>query len=145
MTKWDVAQFREHSKLFSLLNEKGQHALVELAHPQTFQHDDVIMTEGESGDTFYVVTEGKLSVRLDSDTGPKEVAQLERGAFVGEIGALVGEPRSATVVAIDVVSCLRFDAEEVQALLNDYPRVREALVKLALKRSEDNLAEMMKD
>lgn len=145
MAKWDVAQFREHSKLFSLLNEKGQHALVELAHPQTFQDGEVLMVEGDSGDTFYVVTDGKLSVRLDSDAGQKEVAQLERGAFVGEIGALVGEPRSATVVASGTVSCLRFDADEVQTLLNDYPRVREALVKLALKRSEDNLAEMMKD
>ena len=90
MTNWDVAQFREHSKLFALLNEKGQHALVALAHHESFESGAVVMREGESGDTFYVVTEGSFLVLLDTDGTQKEVAKLERGAFVGEIGALVG-------------------------------------------------------
>ena len=71
------------------------------------------------------------------------VLLLGAGAFVGEIAALMGEPRSATVVADGDIGVLQFDSPPVQDILNDYPRVREALVKLALKRSEQNLQELL--
>lgn len=140
----DLEAFRQHSKLFALLDEAGQQRLLDISHEETFPDAHVLMEEGQSGISFYVLLRGNVRVSIDDGAGQqKEVARLGPGAFVGEIAALMGEARSATVVADGEVGVLQFDSPPVQEILNDYPRVREALVKLALKRSEQNLQELL--
>jgi CRP-like cAMP-binding protein len=145
MAAFDIATFRQQSKLFQLLDAKGQERLIALAREEAFADGHTLMREGDSGQSFYVVLQGALQVLIDGNAGPREVARLGPGAFVGEIAALMGEPRSATVVTVGASTVLRFDAPPIQDLLKEYPTVRQALVKLALKRSENNLAEMIKD
>ena len=41
------------------------------------------------------------------------------------------------------VSLMRFEMPKVNGVINDYPAVRQVLVRLALKRGEDNLTEQM--
>lgn len=139
----DLAVLREQSKLFSLLDEQGQQMLLEAALQERFSDGHELMCEGETSDAFYVVLDGTLRVFVDDKGARKEVARLSRGAFVGEVAALMGEARNATVVCDGDVRLLSFDAARVNALLAAYPQVREALVKLALKRSEDNLQRML--
>ena len=135
----------QHSKLFGLLDEPGRKRLVAVAVEQRFPPGHAVVSEGEFGDSFFLVLEGALSVRIGGIDATREVARLGPSAFFGEIAALLGEARSATVVCLIDTRALRFDAPRVQGLLKDYPVVREALVKLGLKRSEDNLQQMMED
>ena len=67
-----------------------------------------------------------------------------RARWPPSIAALLGETRSATVKAVSAVSLMRFEMPKVTGIINDYPAVRQVLVKLALKRSEENLSEQMK-
>jgi CRP-like cAMP-binding protein len=143
MADIDLQTLQQHSRLFSLLDEAGQKRILDSAQECSFADGEVLMTEGESGDVFYVVTDGAVRVLIED--GTKEVALLNAGSFVGEIAALVGEPRSATVTCAGIVEALSFDATAVKAVLEDYPKVREALVKLALQRSEDNLQQLISD
>ncbi len=140
----DMETFRAQSKLFALLDDDGRQRLLDVAEARTFADGAALMREGEAGDDFFVVTAGTVRVLIDDEGRDKQVATLSAGAFVGEIAALMGEPRSATLVAEGEVETLRFVRDATQALLAEYPKVREALVKLALKRSEDNLQEMLK-
>jgi CRP-like cAMP-binding protein len=131
---------RNHSKLFSLLAEAGQRRLLAVSAKESFAAGHAVVTEGERGGSFFLVVDGALSVRVN---GIGEVATLTPGAFFGEIAALLGEARSATVVCTASTTLLRFDGPRVQGILTDYPLVRQALVKLGLKRSEDNLQQMI--
>lgn len=140
----NLETFRKHSKLFALLNEEGQKRLLSISHEESFEDGAVLMREAESGESFYVILSGQVSISIDTVGGQqKEIAKLGVGAFVGEIAALHGEPRSATVTADGALTVLQFDAPPVQEIIKDYPRVREALVKLALKRSEQNLQQII--
>lgn len=141
----ELEDFLKQSKLLSLVSEAGQRRLWESAEEVTFAAGDTLMREGESGDEFFVITAGVVRILIDDMGTQKQVARLGRGAFLGEMAALMHEPRSATVVARGEVVCLRFDSALVSEVLNDTPKVREALVKLALKRSEDNLQTLMGD
>jgi CRP-like cAMP-binding protein len=134
---------KQHSKLFSLLDDGGRKRLVAVAHEDTFPAGTAVVTEGEFGDSFFLVIAGSLSVRIGGAEATKEVAKLGPGAFFGEIAALLGEQRSATVVSTTKTMVLRFDGPRVQGILKDYPKIREVLVKLGLKRSEENLQQMM--
>jgi len=140
----DVGKIRESSKLFQMLDETGQKALLELGVREKFPHDSVLFEEGNTGNTFYIVEAGTLRVLIDKGDRTVEVAKLGAGACVGEIAALMREERSATVVAEGALDAVRFDAEPVQELLSEYPLVRESLVKEALQRSEENLQELLR-
>ncbi|MDP2269865.1 MAG: mechanosensitive ion channel family protein [Archangium sp.] len=85
-----------------------------------------IITEGRSGSSFYVVVSGKLSVRVG--TPPKEIAVFERGAAFGEMSLLTGEPRTATVVAMEDCTLLELGREVFARHLEAHP---ERLAQLA--------------
>jgi ABC-type sulfate/molybdate transport systems ATPase subunit len=54
-----------------------------------------IIRENDPGDRFFLIREGRVSVRRgDSDT---EIVQLGAGDFFGEMALLTGQPRNATV------------------------------------------------
>jgi CRP-like cAMP-binding protein len=145
MSAIDPAGLKSHSKLFGLLDDAGQRRLLAVAHEERHPVGAAVVTESDFGDTFYVVLEGTLSVRIGGIDAKKEVATLGPGAFFGEIAALLGEARSATVLCLSSVRVLRFDGPRVQGILKDYPKVREVLVKLGLKRSEENLQQQLED
>ena len=139
----ELEKFRAQSKLFGLLDEPGQLRLMDAAKTEKHAAGTVVVKQGEAGDTFFIVTEGRLEVIVEDDGGARPIATLDRSAFFGEIGALLGEPRSATVKALTPVELMRFDMPAVKAIIDDYPAVRQVLVRLALKRGEENLTEQM--
>lgn len=139
----ELEKFRAQSKLFGLLDEKGQLRLMAAAKPEKHAAGGVVVKQGDQGDAFFIVTEGRLEVSVEEDGKSRTLSTLERGAFFGEMAALLGEPRSATVKALAPVELLRFEMPTVKGIIDDYPAVRQVLVRLALKRGEENLTEQM--
>lgn len=139
----ELEKFRAQSKLFGLLDEPGQLRLMAVAKTEQHPAGSVVVRQGEAGDAFFIVTEGKLEVHVEEDGKSRQIATLEKGAFFGEMAALLGEPRSATVKAASAVSLMRFELPLVKGIINDYPTVRQVLVRLAVKRGEENLTEQM--
>ncbi len=91
---------------------------------QKFGVGEEVITEGRSGTSFYVVVKGRLSVR----SGQKEIAVLERGAAFGEMSLLTGEPRTATVTALEDCTLFELGREVFQRHLEAHP---ERLAQLA--------------
>jgi len=72
----------------------------------------------EPGDSFYIIREGRVAVFInDSAVHPVRAAQLERGAFFGEMSLLTGEPRSGTVTAETDVEVLCVSKQDFAGLL----------------------------
>lgn len=66
----------------------------------------VVITEGEPGDAFYLLTAGTVVVTVAGTT----VATLGPGEGFGEIALLRGTPRTATVTATEPIVAYRVDA-----------------------------------
>ncbi len=130
------------SKLFALLDEKGRERLLAGATRRQVAAHEVVCREGEKGDAFYVVLGGKVSVAADDFGTAKEIAQLGRGAFFGEMAVVANQPRSATVTALEPCDLLAFGMEAVEAVLKDYPTVRQALSAVGVKRTEELLQKL---
>ena len=108
-----------------------------MAVERTFAAGETLMSEGEAGHSFLILDSGRVEILIEG--GTKRVAELSSGDCIGEIGAIAMEPRSATVRALEAGKAIVFDAKRSREILKDYPKARELVMKLALKRSEDTL------
>lgn len=140
----ELEKFRAQSKLFGLLDEAGQRRLMAVAEREEHPAGALVVQQGDPGTAFFIVSAGELKVSVEDGGRVIPLGKLEPGAFFGEVAALLGEPRSASVQAVGPVALLRFEMARVKDIISDYPAVRQVLVKLALKRGEDNLSEQMK-
>jgi CRP/FNR family cyclic AMP-dependent transcriptional regulator len=95
--------------LFQDLNEKEIKQVVKLAVPKTFPGGALIIQEGESGDTMYILCQGEVEITkrlglvLDEDTPNERIIirlKADEGVCFGEMSLLEDEPRSATVTAL---------------------------------------------
>lgn len=86
-----------------------------------------IITKGELGDVFYMISEGQVQCRELSQEG----ATLDLGpnAFFGERSLMTNEPRAATVVALTDVTLMALAREDFERLLGTLEH--------ALSRSHD--------
>ncbi len=80
---------------------------------------DVIVEEGMLGETLFVVLSGRGKVSRKG----RKVGEVLPGDFFGELSALDGGPRSATVSAETPMRVLRLFRHTLVALLKDEPRL----------------------
>ena len=66
-----------------------------LMSKEKFTQGNIIMNEGEMGDKFYLIKNGKVLVKKNN----KLIREMEQGSCFGEMALLVNEPRSATIEA----------------------------------------------
>ena len=137
--------FAKASKLFAFLDDAGRMRMMEAAREEIRPAGDCICREGDAGEVFWVITRGRVRVMVQDVVDQKEVAQLGAGQFFGEISAVMGQPRTATVTALEDVELLAFDRDPVMGILDDYPKVKEIVGKVGLMRSEDTVAKLMRD
>ncbi len=76
---------------------------------------DVICSQGDIADSFYLVRLGFVKVSEPHPGGDLVLAYLGRGGYFGEIGLLGEGTRTATCTALDHVELVRIHAEEFHA------------------------------
>lgn len=78
---------------------------------------DVLFEEGDPGDGMYVVVAGMLGVRVKQPDGSELVIdKLAPGAKVGELALLSGQPRTATVYAINDAGLIHLTRDDFEQL-----------------------------
>ena len=89
---------------------------------KTFSNGDIIIQEGDKGNTFFQILEGKVGVYKDYDKeNETKLATLEQGQYFGEMAVIESYPRSSTVVAEGDVKVLEIAAEEMKDYVSQNP------------------------
>jgi small-conductance mechanosensitive channel/CRP-like cAMP-binding protein len=104
--------------LFGVLKAEEREHLAKVMVPRGFGAGERIIEEGDPGQTFYLVASGRVSVTTKSGV---EVTRLSRGQYFGEMSLLTGEPRSATVVAVDDAVLFELDRPGFGELFAGHP------------------------
>ena len=93
-----------------------------------FKAGDLVVSEGEPGDSLFLVTTGTVKAWIRNREGRYVlVRRLGEGDFFGEISVLTGSPRTATVVAASPCEMLELDRTTLDGITAAHPRVREVL------------------
>jgi len=99
--------------LFSEMDEHEVAGIREIMDVMKFKPGQVIIREGETGDLFYVITEGEVEIIIrDADGSDVVLHRAGPGDFFGELSMLTNEPRSARVRAMEPVTTLALGRDD---------------------------------
>jgi CRP-like cAMP-binding protein len=134
--EFPVAATVAASPLFRDLSPADLTAVLRGLRLHHFEGGDIILTEGERGDSVYIVAKGAVRVWVRNPEGRNfPVGEVGEGDFFGEIGSLSGRPRSATVTAAGRCELLEIDKTGLDRLAHEHPRAREVLEELYIRRA----------
>ena len=104
--------------MFQSLGEPDLEALASVARQITAERGELIVSQGSAGESLYIVARGQIRVYLSDETGKEIILGLEGpGAIFGEIAVLDGQPRSASVAAMERTELLMIEGREFRQLL----------------------------
>ena len=110
--------------------------LAKLGSPKRFAKGEVIIKEGDRDDaTLYLITAGWVRVSAAEPDGKQIVIdEYGPGDFVGEM-ALDGQPRSASVVALEAVEAIAVSRVDALAYLREHPEFALSLMMELIRRA----------
>lgn len=94
----------------------------------------VVVTQGTTGDRFFVVASGELEVLVVSDGVESRVGTLAGGDVFGETALLENSPRTATVRTITATTLWTLTKEAFQAWLSRVPELRSRVDEVVRRR-----------
>jgi CRP/FNR family transcriptional regulator, cyclic AMP receptor protein len=126
--------------LFSEMDEQEVSGIREIMEEMKFKAGQVIIREGETGDLFYVITEGRVEVIIRDASGSDVVLhEAGPGDFFGELSMLTNEPRSARIHAVEDVTTLALERDEFFAFLRRHTHAAiDVLVELGGRLREND-------
>lgn len=120
------------------VREQDLVVLAQASQALCYTEGEVVVRQGEPGESLFVCLSGELEVRYTPERGPTQsVARLGAGRVFGELSAMTGEPRTATVRAIMHSELLRLDKTAFQRVLADNPPLMELLSQRLTARREE--------
>lgn len=116
--------------LFADLDERSLQAVAALAREATASAGEVVMREGEAGDTFLVLVEGTIRVEQQGVT----VRSMLAGGFLGEVALLEHGSRTATATCVTDCRLLVLGHFEFDRLLATFPEIRTRVLAAMARR-----------
>ncbi len=132
-----VATLLAKSEVFGGLDTKTRSALIERLSLEHRTGEQVILQQGEQSDGFYLIKSGEVEVYSERSHGYVFLNKLRSGDFFGEMAALTGQARSASVRALGPCELLKLSGDDLQQLLQDNPRVKEVLHEHVARREAE--------
>jgi CRP-like cAMP-binding protein len=99
------------------------------------EEGDFVFSEGDSGTSLYFVNRGVLEVKA---AGSK-LGVVKQGQCFGEISFLTGQPRTASVRAIESSELLELSTAGMRGAVANHPRLRDVLFSMYRDRALVNV------
>lgn len=129
--EWMLAK----NEVFSLLEPAARRALLSQCGVYDIPARKMVVREGELHDAMYFIKKGEVEVTHDDRGVQVFINKLGPGEFFGEIAALEGGPRRASVRAITDLEVFRISRSDLQPILDTAPEVRTRLMEAMRARS----------
>lgn len=103
-----ITQMLAKCKVFERVTPRTLTRVADEFNIENYAPGDQIIRQGDPGDRFYLIRQGKASVRKGNPEVP--IAELAEGDFFGEMALLSGQPRNASVWAKE--ACLLYSLHQ---------------------------------
>ena len=111
-----------------LKNEEIKSGRQNIANVEKFEKGECVFKEGDPGDRFYAILKGaaSLSIKVSGSFDKKRIITYGPGTFFGETVLFASSPRSASIYAVEPLTC-------VSITITEFERVQKSNPELAYK------------
>lgn len=132
------------TRLFKDLSREEARQVVSKLKLRHFEKDTMVVSEGDPGDSMFVVVHGDVRVLTHTpDRTEVFLANLAEGEFFGEIALLTGKPRTATIVTNVPCDLLELTREDYDHIVAKYPHVKKVVEEFHLQRTYKTVEAMI--
>jgi CRP/FNR family transcriptional regulator, cyclic AMP receptor protein len=110
--------------LFSGLSESDMQAISNLAVTRSFPKNTLVIYEGDTSNSLYVVLAGKVKVFLSDEEGKEVTLNLQGdGEYFGELAILDEAPRSASVMTVEDTKLAVLSKAAFEKCMEQHPTI----------------------
>jgi CRP-like cAMP-binding protein len=128
-----VANALAYVTLFSLCSKRELKLVAKLAKTKKMNAGTTIVTEGETGETMFVLLSGRATVKK----GGRKLAERGAGDVIGELAVLTKSPRNATVTLTSDAELATISRRDVYRLIEDAPGFARKLLEALANRVQE--------
>ena len=132
-----ICEFLRATEFFADLTPRTLAEIANNIEARSFQQGEAIVSQGDDGLEFFMVSEGSVSVqRTEAASGKTEtLKQLDAGSYFGEVALIKNQPRNASVIAKTKTTCYVLDREEFRAVVDSSDSFESELRKALFERN----------
>lgn len=105
-------------------------SLVGIVDRRVYKSGDIIIREGDTGDTFYLIEKGQVGIWKESAAGPVLIGQIGAGGIFGEMALIDDRPRMASVKAMEATVCKVFPRSFLEQKIARSDKLIQAIIKI---------------
>jgi CRP/FNR family cyclic AMP-dependent transcriptional regulator len=122
-------------ELFGHLTDEQLEQLAAQSRELSFRKHAVLMTEGDIGESMYVIRDGLVKVFVSDEEGKELVLyQQGKGAVIGDIALLDDAPRSASVSTLEKTTALSIGKQAFLECLMQSPEMSINIIRSLTQR-----------
>jgi len=120
---------------FTQLSDRELDVVRAVASEKSYPKTAVVLTEGEMGDSLYMIQSGKVKVFIGDEDGREIILKiLNPGDFFGEMSMIDKQPRSASVTTIDASTFLVLTHAAFEKCVEQAPRIAAMVMQILAQR-----------
>ncbi|HXP18665.1 MAG TPA: Crp/Fnr family transcriptional regulator [Streptosporangiaceae bacterium] len=123
------------------LSEDERNGLLSAGTRISFGRGDVLLRQGESGATLFVLLAGYVKVAQAAGQGPETILALRgRGDLVGEFAVIDSRPRTASVTALGALATVRISRTRFLEFCERHPAANRKIMQILtdkIRRASD--------
>lgn len=138
-----VHELISSTSVFKDLSDEDFDELVGNARILALQSGEILVKQGESATSLFVILDGELEVKQSKKARNVPVGIRTRGDVVGETALLLGATRNATIEALTAVRVLEIDEDAFNSWLERHPAAVRTMFSTIIKRLQSAEAHIL--
>src|SRR6202158_3480807 len=120
---------------FTQLSDKELDIVRAVATEKHYPKNAVVLTEGEMGDSLYMIQSGKVKVFIGDEEGREITLKiLGAGDFFGEMSMIDKQPRSASVTTLEAATFLVLSHAAFERCVEQAPHIGNVVMQVLAQR-----------
>lgn len=116
--------FLQQVPIFRGLSEESLRPLLTRSRKLKFRKDVGLLTEGETGESLYVIVKGKVKIFISDEEGNEMTLFIEGpGSYIGEISLLDNEPRTASAITLEASEIISISKNAFKEAIVENPEI----------------------
>lgn len=129
--------------IFSDLDEVALHLVSSKSRTLKFRKNTILMNEGETGESLYLINSGKVKIFISDENGDEMTLFIEGpGSYIGEISLLDNAPRTASAITLEPTEVILISKQAFFELILENPAIAFSIISgltKKMRRATENI------